>query len=116
MAVYVARPVTTSELPIAITVSVYSRAYGCDELQPGSSMNRALVGLSIHVSNSMMCVLLLIASPGRRSVAMIAYVRSVLNGANWLVTRPGAGSFHAHDTRPEQSERYGSQSMLSSRL
>src|SRR5690242_1974794 len=40
---------------------------------------------------------------------------SSLNGANVLVTRPGAGSAHAHDTNPEQSERYGSQSGTSGR-
>ena len=68
-----------------------------------------------HSLNSMMWSLLFTASPGASSIASMTLVMSILNGANVLVTRPGAGSSHAHDTKPEQSERYGSQSGLSGR-
>ena len=56
------------------------------------------------------------ASPAAKSVAGIAWVMSVWNGANWPVTRPGDGSPHAHDTKPEQSERYGSHCGFDCRL
>jgi hypothetical protein len=40
-------------------------------------------------------------------------VESVLPiGAKSPVTRPGGGSSQAHDTKPEQSDRYGSQAGL----
>src|SRR5690242_13118118 len=78
-------------------------------------MNVAVSPGTTHSLNSIMWVLLLIASPGCRSAAWITWVMSMSNGANVLVTRPGAGSAHAHDTKPEQSERYGSQSGTSGR-
>ncbi len=55
------------------------------------------------------------ASPGRRSLAWMTVVMSVSYGANSPVTRPGAGRFHAHEMKPEQSDRYGSHSALLSR-
>src|SRR5689334_1542442 len=90
-----------------VTSAVNWRAYGSVELQPGSSMNVALRPGVTHSLNSITCSLLFTASPGARSLAEITCVMSSLNGANVLVTRPGAGNAHAHDTNPEQSERYG---------
>jgi hypothetical protein len=48
---------------------------------------------------------LLHASPGWRSTAWMAFETVVSKGANSLVTRPGAGRFHAHEMKPEQSDR-----------
>lgn len=50
------------------------------------------------------------------SVHWMVFETVVSNGAKVDVTRPGAGSCHAHDTNPEQSERYGSHSELLSRM
>src|SRR3569833_1721879 len=95
---------------------MYSRAYGCDELQPGSSRKRAWTFGMIHSANSIVWWSLLIASPGSRSIASIACETEVSNGASVAVVWPGAGKPHAHDTRPEQSERYGSHAALSGRV
>ena len=56
------------------------------------------------------------ASPGCNDSPGIVCETDVLYGANSLVTRPGAGSPHAHETKPEQSDRYGFHDALSSRL
>ena len=79
-------------------------------------MNVSVTPSVTHATNSIMCWSLFTASPGTRSAAWIAVVMSVLNGAKRLVVRPGAGRSHAHDTKPEQSERYGSQAALSGRV
>ncbi len=50
-------------------------------------------------------LLRLAASPGKRSVHWMALDADVSNGANSEVTRPGAASSHAHEMKPEQSER-----------
>src|SRR4051812_34835421 len=76
-------------------------------------MNVASAPGVVHATNSIMWVSLLMASPGTRSAAVIALVMSVTNGAKSCVVRPGAGRSHAQDTKPEQSERYGSQSGMS---
>src|SRR3954471_16351905 len=103
-------------MPEIVTFAMYSRAYGWLELQPGSSRNRARMPGRIHSANSIVWWSLLIASPGSMSMPMIACDTAVLNGASVAVVRPGAGSPHAHDTRPQQSERYGSHSALSGRV
>src|SRR5438067_4922284 len=56
------------------------------------------------------------ASPGCRSTAGISLVMSFLLGAKPPVVRPGAGNPQAHDTSPEQSERYGSHAAFFSRM
>src|SRR5258708_2120589 len=56
------------------------------------------------------------ASPGCRSAAGISLVMSFLLGAKPAVLRPGGGNPHAHDTSPEQSERYGSHTAFFSRM
>jgi len=48
------------------------------------------------------------ASPGIMSVQLIVDESLLPMGAKSPVTRPGGGSSHAHDTNPEQSDRYGS--------
>jgi hypothetical protein len=45
------------------------------------------------------------ASPGFMSAHWMVFDTVVSNGAKVLVTRPGAGSSHAHEMKPEQSER-----------
>ena len=99
-----------------LTFDVLSCAYGIDELQPGSSMNTAVTPGVIQFLKSITCSSLFTASPGARSCASIAWVMSFSNGANSPVTRPGAGRPHAHETRPEQSDRYGSQAGFEVRL
>src|SRR5512140_1908088 len=94
-------------VPLSETSDVFSRAYGCELEQPGSSRKTARLPGVIHCLKSMMCSLLFTASPGWSVDAGIAWVMSFLNGANCPVTRPGAPSPHAHDTKPEQSDRYG---------
>src|SRR5580704_14434131 len=99
---------TEIDEPLMETPDVNSCAYGVAAEQPGSSMNVATWFGVTHPLNSMTCSLLLTASPGCRSLAAIADVMSLTNGANSPVTRPGGGSSQAQETRPEQSERYGS--------
>src|SRR3954471_23472132 len=103
-------------MPEIVTFAMYSRAYGWLELQPGSSRNRARMPGRVHSANSIVWWSLLIASPGSISMPMIACDTAVLNGASVAVVCPGAGRPHAHDTRPEQSERYGSHAALSGRV
>jgi len=60
----------------------------------------------IHFTNKMMCSEeTFSASPGWRSMPLIACETELSAGANCHVTRPGAGRPHAHDTKPEQSLR-----------
>ncbi len=100
--------------PLHVTVLVNSRAYGSDELHPGSSANTASWPGVTHSLKSTMCPPLfrLAASPGFKSVHWMLFDTVVSKGANVLVTRPGAGSCQAQDTNPEQSERYGFHSVL----
>src|SRR5579872_1208018 len=56
------------------------------------------------------------ASPGIMSVQLIVFESELPMGAKSPVTRPGGGSSHAHDTKPEQSERYGSHAGLLVRM
>src|ERR1700734_2642274 len=85
-------------------------------------MNVAVWPATVHSLKSMMwCSLLtessvLTASPIARVDASIAEVMSSWLGANSAVVRPGAGSSHAHETRPEQSDRYGSHAGLLIRM
>src|SRR5665213_2621214 len=105
-------------LPLHVTSLVKSCAYGSDELQPGSSTKTAFVPGAIHPLKSTIWPTLFrfAASPGLRSVHAIDFETVVPNGANSLVTRPGAASPHDHEMSPEQSERYGSHSALLVRL
>ena len=91
-------------------------AYGCEELQPGSSRNTPTLPGVCHCLKRMMWSELLTASPGWSDSPGTVCETAVLNGANCVVMRPGAGRPHAHETNPEQSERYGSQFLLSCRL
>lgn len=97
--------------PEHVTSLVNSCAYGVEELQPGSSMKTAFVPGVTHFSKSTMCPEFgsrLAASPGFMSAHWMTVDALVSYGANVPVTRPGAGSSHAHEMKPEQSERYGS--------
>ena len=55
------------------------------------------------------------ASPGSMSAHWMVVESLLPTGAKSPVVSPGGGSSHAHDTKPEQSERYGSQAALLSR-
>ncbi len=77
----------------------------------------SLPGVTHSLKSTMWPTLLrLAASPGWSAVQSMVVDCAVENGANSSVTRPGAGRPHAHDTRPEQSERYGSHAALLVRL
>src|SRR5579871_4198967 len=103
-----------TSLPLHVTELVNSCAYGSDELHPGSSMKTASWPGVIHSLKITMCPTLFrfAASPGCMSVQLMVVESDVLKGANSSVTRPGGGSCHAHETKPEQSERYGSHCAL----
>src|SRR5580700_5218261 len=85
-------------------------------------MNVAAWPGTVHSLKSMMwCSLLtessvLTASPIARVDAWIGEVMSFVLGAKSAVVRPGGGSPHAHETRPEQSDRYGSHAGLLCRM
>jgi hypothetical protein len=96
-------------LPLIDTSDVSSCAYGVAELQPGSSMKVARLPGTTHSLKSMMCGWLFTASPGWSDEAGMVCEMSDWKGASSHVTRPGAGRPHAHETRPEQSDRYGFQ-------
>jgi hypothetical protein len=108
----------STSVPLHVTALWNSCAYGVAELHPGSSMNIASEPGVIHFSKSTMCPPLsrLAASPGCMSVHWMVFETDVSPGANSLVTSPGAASSHAHETNPEQSERYGSHCGLLWRL
>ena len=99
--------VMSASVPLHVTALVNSCAYGVDELHPGSSMNTAWLPGVTHLSNSTMCPPLsrFTASPGFMSVHWMVLESVLPNGAYSLVTSPGGGSSHAHETNPEQSER-----------
>src|SRR5215475_8402806 len=97
-----------------------SCAYGCDDEQPGSSMNIAVWPGSIQFLKRMMCSLfvLLSASPFASEPPLIVCEISPLNGAKSPVTYPPlptAGRPHEYVTKPEQSERYAFHAELLSR-